>query len=230
VTSTPSLRILFTALAVFLSSCAGPASTLDPAGPRAARIAQLTWLMTGIASVVFLVVVALLFLALARRSLRDTPAARRLSDTAIIVGGGILLPALVLPLIWIATLRDMAALTDPPTAPRVVIEISGHQFGYDVRYPGRGLVLRDEMRMPTDEPVLLRVTSTDVIHSFWVPRLTGKIDMVPGRTNETWIEASEPGSYLVECAEFCGLFHAKMQMRIVAEPPEAFEAWLAGGR
>jgi cytochrome c oxidase subunit 2 len=220
-----SRTVAVAALAALLASCGGVASTLDPAGPRAARIAELTWLMTGIAALVYVLVLAILFVAIFRRSKRGQ---RRwpLSDTAMIVGGGILLPAIILPILWVATLRDMRALAEPPSSPTVTIDVIGHQFGYEVRYEEHGVVLRNEMRIPVGKPILLRVTSTDVIHSFWVPRLMEKVDMIPGRINERWFEATEPGSYLVECAEFCGLLHAKMQMRIVAEPPDAFEAWL----
>lgn len=217
-------------LALAAAACGGDASTLDPAGPRAARIADLTWLMTAIALVVFLIVLALLAIAVLRRDRPGLWPARRMSDTGIIIAGGIILPALVLPFLWAVTLRDMSALASPPQPTVADIEIVGHQFWYEVSYPDHGLDYRNELFIPVGQPVLLRVTSSDVIHSFWIPRLAGKIDMIPGRTNELWIEASQPGIYRVVCAEFCGLWHAKMEMRIIAESPEAFAARLASGR
>lgn len=217
-------------LAQAVAACAGETSTLDPAGPRAARIAELTWLMTALAVVVFLMVLGLMSIAVLRRGRPALWPARRMSDTGIIIAGGIILPALVLPLLWAVTLRDMSALANPPQPTVADIEIVGHQFWYEVSYPDHGLEYRDELFIPVGQPVLLRVTSSDVTHSFWIPRLAGKIDMIPGRTNELWVEASQPGIYRVVCAEFCGLWHAKMEMRITAESPEAFAARLASRR
>jgi cytochrome c oxidase subunit II len=215
--------------AAILMACRGEASTLDPAGPYAARIAEGAWLMTGISVAIVMLVAALLAVAIARRSRPELWREGRISDSALIVGGGILLPALVLPLLWAVTLRDMRALAEPPSAPVVTIEITAHQWWYEVRYPAHGRTFRDELYIPAGQTVLLRVTSTDVIHSLWMPRLNGKIDMIPGRTNELWLEATRPGSYPVLCAEFCGLWHARMQMRVIAETPSSFGARMAGG-
>lgn len=185
--------------------------------------------MTGISVAVVALVAALLVIAIVRRSRPEIWREGRISDSALIVGGGILLPALVLPLLWAVTLRDMRALTDPGTPPAVTIEITAHQWWYEVRYPENGLTLRDEVFIPAGQTVLLRVTSKDVIHSLWIPRLNGKIDMIPGRTTELRIEATRPGPYVVLCAEFCGLRHADMRMRVVAETPSAFGARMSGG-
>ena len=204
----------------------GPGSVLDPAGPRAARIAELTWLLTALGAAVFLIVVAILLVVVVRAARGDGPLRRLPSDLAIIVAGGIVLPAIVLPLLWAVTLRDMRALAEPPTAPELTIEVVGHQFGYLVRYPGRDLVVADTIRIPVGRTVMVRVSSSDVIHSFWVPRLMEKVDMIPGRTNERWVVADRPGRYLLQCAEFCGLYHAKMRAWIEALPPAEFDAWL----
>lgn len=205
----------------------GPGSVLDPAGPRAARIAELTWLLTALGTAVFLIVVALLLLVIVRSVRGSARPIRRLpSDLAIIVAGGIVLPAIVLPFLWAVTLRDMRALAEPPGPPELTIEIVGHQFGYLVRYPGRDLVAADAIRIPTGRTVMVRVTSSDVIHSFWVPRLMEKVDMIPGRTNERWVVADRAGRYLLQCAEFCGLYHARMRAWVEALPPAEFDAWL----
>jgi cytochrome c oxidase subunit 2 len=211
-----------------LLACSGEASTLDPAGPRAARIAQLTWLLTGLGAAVYVLVLAALFLALRRSAGRPILAAP--GDTRLIVAGGIVLPALVIPLLWGLTLRDVAATLEPPTEPALTIEVTAHQWRYEVRYPEHGVTVEDEMRIPVGVTVRLRVTSADVIHSFWVPRLAGKLDMIPGRTNELWIQADEPGVYPAVCSEFCGLWHARMRMDVTAEDPRDFERWLAAAR
>jgi cytochrome c oxidase subunit 2 len=136
------------------------------------------------------------------------------------------LPLVVLPLIWTLTLVSMRQAAERPE-PAVTIEVTAHQWWYEVRYPGSGVVLQDELRIPAGRPVLLRLQSADVIHSFWVPRLAGKMDMIPGRTNELVLEATRPGRYFGQCAEFCGLWHARMHFEVVAEEPAAFERWLA---
>jgi len=208
------------------ASCAGPGSTLDPAGPRAARIADLTWLLTALGAAVFLVVVAILLFVIVRAVRGGGPPRRLPSDLAIIITGGIVLPAIVLPFLWAVTLRDMRALAEPPGPPDIEIEVVGHQFGYLVRYPGRELAVADTIRIPVGRTVMVRVTSQDVIHSFWVPRLMEKVDMIPGRTNERWVVADRAGRYLLQCAEFCGLYHARMRAWIEALPAAEFDAWL----
>ena len=208
--------------------CQGATSVLDPAGPRAALDAHLWWVMLALASAVYVVVLVALVYAL-RRSGSDRPRedSDAVDDRLLILGGGIALPLLVLPIVLVVTLRGMVAVADPPAPPRITVDVVGHQWWYEVRYPDHGVRLVNEMRIPVGEPVRLRVTSSDVIHSFWVPRLMGKIDMLPGTVNERWIVASEPGAYLVECGEFCGLLHARMQMQLTAMAREAFDAWLA---
>lgn len=221
----PVHLLLAGAAALLLAACGGPASTLDPAGPRAARAAELWWAMTAMAAVVYALVLALLLYALVRR--RRGPG-MRLGESGLIVAGGIVLPLIVLPVIWVMSIGTMREEAAPPSEPAATIEVIGHMWWYEVRYPGTDRVLENELRLPVGRPVLLRLTSADVIHSFWAPRLAGKMDLIPGRINELWIQADEPGEYPVLCAEFCGLEHANMHMRVIAEPPERFAAWLQG--
>jgi cytochrome c oxidase subunit 2 len=219
--------VAFARLAAIASAvaCRGEASTLDPAGARAKSISDLAWFLTTVGIAVYVLVLGALLIAVLRRR-RESPLIR---DSTVIVGGGVVLPLLVLPVLWVATLLPMREFAQRPE-PAVTIEVVGHQWWYEVRYPDEGVVLRDEMRIPAGRGVLLRLTSADVIHSFWVPRLTGKMDMIPGRTAELWVEAARPGTYLVQCAEFCGLWHARMRMEIVAESPEGFARWLDQAR
>jgi cytochrome c oxidase subunit II len=219
------LRLPFVALA--LASCSGPLSVLDPAGPRAARIVELAWLMTALAAVALLVVVALLVLVIARGLQRAKVPA--FSETWLIVGGGIVLPGVILPVLWTLTLLTMRDLERPPEPPALTVEVVGRQWYYEVRYPDHGITLTNELRIPADRVVRLRLRSDDVIHSFWVPRLMEKVDMVPGRTNETWLSA-RPGTYRAQCSEFCGLFHARHVMEVQVLPPDDFARWLAQRR
>jgi cytochrome c oxidase subunit II len=217
--------------AVLLAGCQGAASTLEPQGPRAAQAAGLWWLMFWLSVVIFAAVLALLGYALFR-SARPPREDHRpvIGDNLLIIGGGVIVPIVVLPILWVATLQSMRADALPPAPPALTVEVVGRQWGYDVRYPQQGITLSNELRLPAGQPVELRVTSTDVIHSFWVPRLMGKIDMLPGKVQTGWLQADQPGTYLVECAEFCGLWHAKMHMSIVVDSPPDFAAWLASPR
>jgi cytochrome c oxidase subunit 2 len=120
----------------------------------------------------------------------------------------------------------------PTTAPQaaLVVEVVGHQYWWEVRYPAEGITVRDELHLPVGRPVNLQLRSADVIHSFWVPALAGKLDLLPDRTNTLVLEADEPGEHRSRCAEFCGLEHTKMVLRVVAEPEERFASWVAERR
>ena len=155
------------------------------------------------------------------------------------VGAGIIAPTIILGFVLVATLRSLAAITAPPDpgaatdtppAPGVVaIEIWGRQYWWRVRYldatPSEVFETANEVRIPVGVPVQLRLRSDDVIHSFWVPGLGGKMDLIPGRTNVMTLHASRPGTWRGQCAEFCGLQHGKMAIVVVAEPAERFAAW-----
>jgi cytochrome c oxidase subunit 2 len=115
---------------------------------------------------------------------------------------------------------------DPKTTV-LTVEVIGHQWWWEVRYPGTDAVTANEIHVPAGKRVDLVATSADVIHSFWVPKLNRKIDAIPGRRNRIVLEASKPGRYRGECYEFCGLQHAHMGLAVVADPPARFRAWLA---
>jgi cytochrome c oxidase subunit 2 len=113
------------------------------------------------------------------------------------------------------------------------VDVIGHQWWWEFRYPDLGVVTANELHVPVGDeprPTFLALQSADVIHSFWVPPLAGKIDLIPNRVNHLWIEPHDPGVYLGQCAEFCGTQHALMRLRVVAEPQDAFERWVAGQR
>ncbi|MEX2598250.1 MAG: cytochrome c oxidase subunit II [Dehalococcoidia bacterium] len=200
-------------------------SMLQPAGTGAERIASLWWLMLGLSIGVFLLVVLLLGYALFHQgNQRDEVPSR--TSMALIFGGGAALPLLVIPALFVLTLITMSALAPTEDAEALTVQVTGHQFWWEVEYPDHGVVTANEIRIPAGEPVRLEVTSADVIHSFWVPELQGKIDMIPGRTNVTFIDAAEPGAYRGLCAEFCGVQHALMQLHVIAEPRDEFADWL----
>lgn len=198
-------------------------SALAPAGPAARDVATLSAVLAIGAAVVLLLVMALVALC-AVRDARPARAARW------IVGGGIVFPAAVLGALLVYTAPMTSALSAPAPAGALRIELDGRQWWWEVRYPGPGgapVVAANEVHVPAGATVDLALTSPDVIHSFWVPRLGGKVDMVPGRVNRLMLRADRPGVFRAQCAEYCGTQHAHMALMVVAHAPDAFEAWLS---
>lgn len=212
---------------LLLAGCSGPFSTLDPAGPAARWSAALWWAMLAVATLVLVAVVALWLHAMRRPADTDTASARRIQQRWII-GGGIVLPGVSITLLLAFGIPiGHRMLPLPPAHGEAVrIEVTGHRWWWQVRYPGTAIQLTNELHIPAGTPVDIHLTSADVIHSFWVPRLGGKLDAIPGRINVLRLEADRPGVYRGQCAEFCGLQHAHMQFTLHAHTPEAFRNWL----
>ena len=208
-------------------------SVLDPHGPGAARVAGLWWVMLAISLVVLAVVVGMLAAAVVRGRRRQEPgepggagvAEARWGEPFIVVAGFVL-PVLVLTAMFVVTLRVMSALGRPDNGTGLEVRVTGHMWWWEAQYPN-GAVTANEIHVPTGRPVRFAVTSADVVHSFWVPQLQVKVDMIPGRVNTISIQADDPGRYRGQCAEFCGLQHAQMIFWVVADPPDAFERWVA---
>jgi cytochrome c oxidase subunit 2 len=196
---------------------------LAPRGPAAAAIAEIAWVLFAGAAVVLAVVLALTAYAVFARRER----AARLGTQWLIVGGGIVFPAIVLTalLVWTVARAGPEALGDEP----LTIEVIGEQWWWRVHYldaaGGRDFATANEIRIPAGRTVELRLVSADVVHSFWVPALAGKLDMIPGRTNRLRVRADRPGEFRGQCAEYCGGPHALMALYVLAETPEAFERW-----
>ena len=227
---------------------AHPQSALDPAGPAAERIAGLWDFALGTSSVVYVVVVAALLFAAFHRS---RPAAVPLVDLAparerrlaFLVAAATAASVLVLVVFFAADLGVLRAITpgrmhEHSTVTRAAqeapagalrLKVTGYQWWWRIEYldptPSRRVVTANELVVPVGRPVAIELASGDVIHSFWVPNLNGKRDLVPGRTTRLTIEASEPGVYRGQCAEFCGHQHAKMALQVIALPPGEFDRW-----
>jgi cytochrome c oxidase subunit II len=208
-------------------------SALHPSGPGAERIAHLWWLMLAAGTAVFLLVLVVLYRALTHRGYRAEPHTVGSDRTAArwVLAGGVALPALILVPLLIITLQILAALTPPKDKDGLEVVVTGWQWWWDVQYTGEKpeshLRTANELHIPVGVPVRVRLESDDVIHSFWVPALQGKLDLVPGQVNTTWIQADTAGVYRGECAEYCGLQHTRMQFRVVALPTHEFAAWRA---
>ncbi len=204
-------------------------SALDARGPASAQIGGLWWLMLGLGVIIFVLVVVLMLLAIARRqrSTVDTPPEGN-GDTgrSWIIWGGIVMPLIVLAVLFIFTLRTLSGITnlgDPP----LTIQVVGRQWWWEVNYPQQGIATANELHIPVGVPVQILLESGDVIHSFWVPQLDGKMDAIPARTNTLTIQADQPGVYRGQCAEFCGLNHALMGFVVVAQSQTDFNRWVA---
>jgi cytochrome c oxidase subunit 2 len=211
-------------------------SIFDTAGTQAERIAQLAWFIIGVSAAVYVLVLAATAVAIrrararaARGELADNrpETDRRLARTVTIATAASTLLLLVFVTL---TARTGRAIAWPMDAERpLTVEVTGHQWWWEFRYrdsvPSNWLSTSNELHIPVGRPVQVVLQSTDVIHSFWVPELHGKQDMIPGHKNTTWLRADRPGVWKARCAEFCGYQHAKMAFDVVAEPPEQFNRW-----
>jgi cytochrome c oxidase subunit II len=199
-------------------------SSLHPAGPDAAVIAQMSWVMFAGAALIFVAVMALVVLAMRRGP-------RPVSSRRWIAGAGFAFPVAVLSvlLVW-STLRS-AELSPQTSRGALAIGVTAKMWWWEVRYrdpaSGREFASANEIRIPVGKPVYLGLSSTDVIHSVWIPALNGKMDTVPGRVNGLTLQADKPGIYRGQCAEYCGEQHARMALHVVALPQEEFDRWLA---
>jgi cytochrome c oxidase subunit 2 len=203
-------------------------SALAPHGPVAGLIAEFWWVMLAGAAAVLALVVALAAYAVFAPRAR----AAQLGARPLIVGGGIMFPAVVVSalLVWTLVRAAPAALTDAD----LTIEVIGEQWWWRVHYLDadgrRDFATANEIRIPAGATVELRLASADVIHSFWVPALAGKLDMIPGRIHRLRLQAARPGAFRGQCAEYCGGPHALMALHVFAETPDGYERWAAAQR
>jgi cytochrome c oxidase subunit II len=210
--------------AATLSGCRGERiqSTLHPSGPAAESIATLWWVMFGVLGAYTLAVFALTLIAIFRRPSKKMSS--QYGEHRFILLGGVIVPTAVLIPLLIYSLTTTTSLQMPETG--LTIRVVGHRWWWEVEYPDQQIVMANELIIPAGEPVRLELTSADVIHSFWVPQLHGKMDMIPGLETEFWIEANRPGVYRGQCGEFCGLQHALMAFEVIVLPPDEFADWL----
>jgi cytochrome c oxidase subunit II len=137
------------------------------------------------------------------------------------------IPILIVVVLFLTTARIIFAIQDAPKPPDALdVTVVGHQFWWEFRYPKLGIVTANELHVPVGRATFLRLLSADVDHSFWVPRLAGKTDLIPNHPNDTWMKPERPGLYLGQCAQFCGVEHAQMLLRVYVDTPEEFAAWV----
>jgi cytochrome c oxidase subunit 2 len=205
-------------------------NVLHPASKQEHSITVLWWVMLAGCSIGFGVIAILLLLGWVRRNRDYLPfGGRDRAGTAIVVGLGVFVPIVVLSLLFVWSDLFVIKTTEAPAAnsTRLSVQVVGHDWWWEIRYPGGRAVTANEIHIPVRTRVDVLGTTADVIHSFWVPQLNRKVDLIPGRVNRLLLDADRPGEYRGQCAEFCGQQHAHMAMYVFADPPAAFREWLA---
>ncbi len=227
---TPRSRCVLLALAIpLLAGCGGNQNVLNPESPAEHSISNLFWIMMVGAWIGLGVVAFFLLLGWVRRHRSGLPGGggERAGATLVLVLG-LAVPVVVLTaLFWYSDVHVIGATSAPAArSTSMTVDVIGHQWFWEVRYPGTDAVTANELHIPARTRVTVVAKTADVIHSFWVPRLNRKIDMIPGRPNRVLLYANKPGVYGGRCSEFCGLQHANMQLEVYADPPDTFRRWL----
>ncbi len=212
-----------------------PTAIFEPAGPAATHLSAVIWLVLGITAAIGVVVLTLLGVAIAKGR-RPTGLAAGTEPTQVFGSNQVELAWTVVPtvivflltLVTVRVIRDVDLVDMPDGALRV--QVIGHQWWWEYRYPDLGVRTANELVVPVGRPVWLEVESADVAHSWWVPRLAGKRDVIPNYQTNTWFQADAAGTYLGQCAEYCGTEHAGMLLRVDAVDADAFEAWSSAQR
>lgn len=230
------------AVALVAGACAGFQSALDPKGPKAEAIYHLSWFLFVVVTGIYLLVISALFFILRRASTRriamdnDSPGDEAELDRGMTrwVASAVAVTTVVLIAFVFVDVSTARSITGVGGAAPLRVDVVGHQWWWEVKYPDpepqNDVRTANEIHVPVGRAVLIKMTSGDVIHSFWAPNLDGKKDLIPGHETITWFRADSAGVYRGQCAEFCGHEHAKMAFFIVAEPRMQFERWLAAQR
>jgi cytochrome c oxidase subunit 2 len=212
-----------------------PTTIFSPLATSARSINELSHLIFAVTGAIFVVVVALLCYCLWKYRRRSADAWReppQVFGSNQIELAWTIIPTLIVVVLFLSSARVIAATQRADLGENVLqVEVVGHQFWWEYRYPGLGIVTANELHVPVSDPARptptqLHLYSADTNHSFWIPRLAGKTDLIPNFPNTTWIDPAEPGLYLGQCAQYCGTQHAKMLLRIYVDTPEDFQRWV----
>lgn len=228
----PSLAVLAFAPAAWADT---PMSYLHTFGPAGDPVTRLNWGLTAISVLVCVIVGVLLLAGIFRKrpplqpdDAGRLPLGRNIGGLRwIYIGTALTVLVLLGSTVW--NTLTLAAVSAPQEKPGLTVKVTAHQWWWEVEYqdnaPSRIVVTANEIHIPVGKPVFFQLHSADVIHSFWVPRLGGKTDLIPGQVNKTWLQADHPGVYRGQCTEYCGAQHAHMALYVVAQEPAAFDAW-----
>ncbi|HEV8453676.1 MAG TPA: cytochrome c oxidase subunit II [Gemmatimonadales bacterium] len=221
---TPALGLL-----LFLAACAHnyPQTTLKPRGDFARLVDGLFRTTVWWAIVVFVLVEGALLIAIFKfRGRPDDPEPKQVHGNTVLEVVWTIIPAFILVMIAVPTIKTIFRTSDYAAGDVVQIEVIGHQWWWEFRYTGLGVVTANELHVPVGKTVNLRMTTVDVLHSFWVPQFAAKRDVFPRRHNPLWFKAEVTGSFSGQCAEFCGAQHGRMGFRVISESPEEFAVWV----
>jgi cytochrome c oxidase subunit 2 len=224
-------------LIFILTGCAGAPSSVAPASTNARAITDLMWGFSGVAVLGFILVEGLLIFTIIRFRQKDGSGSdkgalpRQTEGNRFIELAWTVVPALLLLIIFIFTVSTLWAITGKPSTvladPQMVnVHVVGHQWWWEFQYPDLNITTADEMHVPVNALVYITVDSADVIHSFWVPQMGGKIDVIPGHPNHTWFQPTQTGIFVGECSEFCGEEHAQMRLDLIVESSDKYDAWV----
>ncbi|HYF96255.1 MAG TPA: cytochrome c oxidase subunit II [Symbiobacteriaceae bacterium] len=213
-----------------LTACTGtPQSMVDPAGPVAeTQLHLLTFDLKMVAAIGFVVIALILYVVIRfRQRPGDESLPPQVEGNRKLEIGWTLAAILVLIPLAVEPIGATFALAARPTAADVIhVKVTGHQWWWEIEYPDLGIVTANELVIPAGRQVDLTLTSADVLHSFWAPRLGGKVDLVPGRVNHLWLQGDKVGTYSGQCAELCGTSHANMRLQVVVQEADDYEAWV----
>ena len=228
---------LLTSLLVPTCAVAAPGaipSIFDPHSPPAHEIHTLSLLVLGISAAIFVIVSALLVYSIVRFRARPGDEEReppQVYGSNQIELAWTVIPTLIVFVLFLVTTRTLIAIENAtPPDDALQVRVIGHQWWWEFRYPEQGVITANELHVPVGRPTFLTLESADVVHSFWIPQLNGKTDVIPNRVNRMWFEPSVAGTFFGQCAEYCGTQHAKMLLRVVAQPQAEFDAWVAAQR
>lgn len=221
----------FATLALVLAGCTVEQSVFDPKGPVAAMQLDLIylsfWIMTGVTVVVAVILLFVLFRYRQRKG--DTRVPKQTEGNVLVETIIVIIPVILLTYLLVPTVKVTYELADESgdgSGEPMEVIVKGYQYWWEFEYPDLGIVTANELHIPVGEKVNLRLVSEDVLHAFWVPKLGGKTDNIPGRENFMWLQADEPGVYSGQCAEYCGPSHALMAFEVVAQERDDFDAWV----
>lgn len=204
-----------------------PQSSIEPHSDNAHYIQEVYGLVTWIDVGIFVVVFGLLLFALVKfREKKGQAIPKQVEGHLVLEIIWTLIPAVLLIFIAVPTWIGIFRAYNPPAENALHVKAIGHQWWFEFNYPGLGTVTANELHVPVNKPVVVEVHSADVVHSFWVPKLAGKVDMMPGQKNQVWFTPETEGMFLGQCAEFCGTSHANMRFRVMVESESDFNAWI----
>jgi len=208
----------------------GPQTTIRPETDTGRVIQEIYALVTWIGIGIFIVVAGLMIYALVRYRARpgqESELPKQVHGSAVLESVWTIVPAIILIFISVPTWSGIFRAAKPPLADALIVKAIGHQWWWEFQYPAQGVVTANEMHLPAGRPVVVETFSVDVIHAFWVPKLAGKIDSLPGHTNRLWFTPEKTGLYYGQCAEYCGTSHANMRFRVHVDTEADFQAWVA---